>query len=165
MVTRVTGKSSSPRGEFSRERGAGSRESGDRRVEADLLDGGRPGAVQVELAMGGVGLAWFFYMVRPDIPAAIQRTFRPLHALLENKYFFDRFNEIVFAGGSRQLGKGLWKGGDQGVIDSIAVNGTARLVGWVAQISRLFQTGHLYQYAFAMIIGVFILLTFWFNLG
>ncbi|NMG15674.1 NADH-quinone oxidoreductase subunit L [Aromatoleum bremense] len=117
------------------------------------------------LAMGGVGLAWFFYMVRPDIPAAIQRTFRPVHALLENKYFFDRINEIVFAGGSRQLGKGLWKGGDQGLIDGVAVNGTAKLVGWIAQISRLFQTGHLYQYAFAMIIGVFILLTFWFNLG
>ncbi|NMG74761.1 NADH-quinone oxidoreductase subunit L [Aromatoleum diolicum] len=117
------------------------------------------------LAMSGVAVAWFFYMVRPDIPAAIQRTFSPVHALLENKYFFDRFNEIVFAGGSRMLGKGLWKVGDQTIIDGMAVNGTAKLVGWVAQISRLFQTGHLYQYAFAMIIGVFILLTFWFNLG
>lgn len=117
------------------------------------------------LAMSGVAVAWFFYLVRPDIPAAIQRTFSPLHALLENKYFFDRFNEIVFAGGSRMLGAGLWKLGDQTIIDGMAVNGTARLVGWVAQISRLFQTGHLYQYAFAMIIGVFILLTFWFNLG
>ncbi len=117
------------------------------------------------LAMGGVVVAWFFYMVRPDIPAAIQRTFRPIYNLLENKYFFDRFNEIVFAGGSRLVGTGLWKGGDQGLIDGLAVNGTARMVGWVAQITRLFQTGHLYQYAFAMIIGVFILLTFWFNLG
>ncbi|MBN8440542.1 MAG: NADH-quinone oxidoreductase subunit L [Thauera sp.] len=113
------------------------------------------------LAMGGVGLAWFFYMVRPDIPAAIQRTFKPLYVLLDNKYYFDRFNEVFFAGGSRLLGKGLWKIGDQGVIDGIAVNGTARLVGWIAQISRLFQTGHLYQYAFVMIIGVFVLLTFW----
>jgi NADH-quinone oxidoreductase subunit L len=117
------------------------------------------------LAMSGVAVAWFFYMVRPDIPAAIQRTFRPVHSLLENKYYFDRFNEIVFAGGSRMLGNGLWKAGDQAIIDGVAVNGTAKLVGWVAQISRLFQTGHLYQYAFAMIIGVFILLTFWFNLG
>ncbi len=72
---------------------------------------------------------------------------------------------MFFAGGSRLLGKGLWKIGDQGVIDGIAVNGTARLVGWIAQISRLFQTGHLYQYAFVMIIGVFVLLTFWFNRG
>jgi NADH-quinone oxidoreductase subunit L len=117
------------------------------------------------LAMSGVAVAWFFYMVRPDIPAKIQRAFSAVHALLENKYFFDRFNEVVFAGGARLLGRGLWKAGDQAVIDGMAVNGTARLVGWVAQVSRLFQTGHLYQYAFAMIIGVFILLTFWFNVG
>jgi NADH-quinone oxidoreductase subunit L len=117
------------------------------------------------LAMGGVVLAWFFYLVRPDIPAAIQRTFRPLHTLLENKYYFDRFNEVFFASGSRLIGAGLWKGGDQGLIDGIAINGTARMVGWVSQVTRLFQTGHLYQYAFTMIIGVFILLTFWFNLG
>ncbi|MHB1373513.1 MAG: NADH-quinone oxidoreductase subunit L [Thauera sp.] len=117
------------------------------------------------LAIGGVALAWFFYMKRPDIPAAIQRTFKPIHSLLENKYFFDRFNEIFFAGGAQALGKGLWKAGDQGLIDGVAVNGSAKLVGWVAQMSRLFQTGHLYQYAFMMIIGVFILLTFWFNRG
>ncbi len=117
------------------------------------------------LAIGGVALAWYFYLVKPEIPAAIERTFKPLHTLLDNKYYFDRFNEIFFAGGSRLLGKGLWKAGDQGLIDGIAVNGSARLIGWIAQMSRLFQTGHLYQYAFTMIIGVFILLTFWFNRG
>ena len=117
------------------------------------------------LAMGGVALAWFFYMVRPDIPAAIQRRLRPINTLLENKYYFDRFNEVVFAAGSRMLGAGLWKGGDRALIDGVAVNGSARLVGWIAQMSRLFQSGHLYQYAFAMIIGVFVLLTFWFNIG
>ena len=117
------------------------------------------------LAISGVVLAWFFYLVRPGIPVAIQRIFKPIHSLLENKYFFDRFNEIVFSGGARLLGKGLWKFGDQGLIDGIAVNGTARLVAWIAQMSRLFQTGHLYQYAFTMIIGVFVLLTFWFNRG
>ncbi len=119
------------------------------------------------LALAGVVFAWIFYIVKPGIPAAIQRTFQPLHTLLDNKYYFDRFNEIFFAGGARLLGKGLWKGGDQGLIDGVAIHGTAKMVGWVAQIARLFQTGHLYQYAFAMIIGVFILLTFWlkFNLG
>ncbi|ACK54505.1 NADH-quinone oxidoreductase subunit L [Thauera aminoaromatica] len=117
------------------------------------------------LAMGGVALAWFFYMKRPDIPAAIQRTFKPIHTLLENKYYFDRFNEIFFAAGARLLGRGLWKAGDQALIDGVAVNGSARLVGWMAQMSRLFQTGHLYQYAFMMIIGVFVLLTYWFNRG
>src|SRR5574337_1096532 len=115
------------------------------------------------LAMGGVVVAWFFYLVRPDIPAAIQRAFHPIYVLLDNKYFFDRFNEVFFAGGARLLGKGLWMGGDQGLIDGVAVNGSAKLVGWIAQISRHFQTGHIYQYAFSMIIGVFILLTYWLN--
>ena len=115
------------------------------------------------LAMGGVVVAWFFYLVRPDIPAAIQRIFNPIYVLLDNKYFFDRFNEIFFAGGSRLIGKGLWKGGDQGLIDGVAINGSAKLVAWVAQLSRQFQTGHIYQYAFSMIIGVFIFLTYWLN--
>ena len=115
------------------------------------------------LAMGGVVVAWFFYLVRPDIPAAIQRIFSPIYVLLDNKYFFDRFNEIFFAGGSRLIGKGLWKGGDQGLIDGVAINGSAKLVVWIAQLSRQFQTGHIYQYAFSMIIGVFIFLTYWLN--
>jgi NADH-quinone oxidoreductase subunit L len=117
------------------------------------------------LAMSGVVLAWFFYMVAPSIPAAIMRTFKPIHTLLENKYYFDKFNEIVFAGGARLLGRGFWKVGDQTIIDGMIVNGAARVVGLIAQLSRLFQTGHIYQYAFSMIIGVFILLTFWFNRG
>lgn len=117
------------------------------------------------LAMGGVVVAWFFYLVRPDIPAAIQRTFKPIHSVLENKYFFDKFNEVFFAGGSRLIGTGLWKVGDVGLIDGVAVNGSARLVGWISKLSSLLQTGHIYQYAFAMIIGVFILLTFWFDRG
>ncbi|MFN3984328.1 MAG: NADH-quinone oxidoreductase subunit L [Rhodocyclaceae bacterium] len=117
------------------------------------------------LAAGGVGLAWYFYMRRPDIPAWIQARFAAVYRVLDNKYYFDRFNEVVFAGGSRLLGSGLWRFGDRALIDGVAVNGTARLVGWIAQISRLVQTGHLYQYAFAMIIGVFVMLTFWFSLG
>ena len=117
------------------------------------------------LAMSGVVLAWFFYMVAPSIPAAIMRTFKPIHTLLENKYYFDRFNELVFAGGARLLGRGLWKFGDQAVIDGMLVNGSAKFVGLIAQLSRLFQSGHIYQYAFSMIFGVVILLTFWFNRG
>jgi NADH-quinone oxidoreductase subunit L len=117
------------------------------------------------LAMSGVVLAWFFYMVSPAIPAAIMRTFKPIHTLLENKYYFDKFNELVFAGGARLLGRGFWKVGDQTIIDGMIVNGSAKVVGLIAQLSRLFQTGHIYQYAFSMIIGVFILLTFWFNRG
>jgi len=104
-------------------------------------------------------------MVAPSIPAAIMRTFKPIHTLLENKYYFDRFNELVFAGGARLLGRGLWKFGDQAVIDGMVVNGSAKFVGFIAQLSRLFQSGHIYQYAFSMIFGVVILLTFWFNRG
>jgi NADH-quinone oxidoreductase subunit L len=115
------------------------------------------------LAMCGVAVSWFFYLKRPDIPAAIQKAVMPLYTLLENKYYFDKFNDVVFAGGARMLGRGLWKAGDETVIDGVMVNGTARMVGWISALVRLFQTGHIYQYAFSMIIGVFVLLTFWFN--
>ncbi|MDD3353847.1 NADH-quinone oxidoreductase subunit L [Zoogloea sp.] len=122
-------------------------------------------SVPFALGMAGVVTAYVFYMVAPAIPAAIMRTFKPIHTLLENKYYFDKFNELVFAGGARLLGKGLWKVGDQALIDGMVVNGSAKFVGFIAQLSRLFQSGHIYQYAFSMIIGVFILLTFWFNRG
>jgi len=115
------------------------------------------------LAMGGVLLSYLFYMVAPGIPAAIQRTFKPVHALLENKYFFDRFNEIFFAAGARLVGRGLWKGGDQVLIDGVAVNGSAQVVGMLAQVSRLLQSGHIYMYAFMMIIGVVLFLEFFFR--
>jgi NADH-quinone oxidoreductase subunit L len=117
------------------------------------------------LAMSGVGLSWFFYLKRPDIPAAIQKAAMPLYTLLDNKYYFDKFNEVFFAAGSRFLGRGLWQAGDRVLIDGVMVNGSARVVGWIAAVVRLFQTGHIYQYAFSMIIGVFLLLTFWFNRG
>lgn len=115
------------------------------------------------LALAGVALSWFFYMKRPDIPAAIQRRFSAINTLLENKYYFDKINEFVFAGGARLLGKGLWRGGDVTVIDGLIVNGSAKLVGWMATAIRLFQTGYIYHYAFTMIIGVFVLMTLWIN--
>ena len=117
------------------------------------------------LAVAGIVVAWFFYLIAPAVPTAILRIFKPVHTLLENKYYFDKFNEIVFAGGARLLGRGLWKIGDQVLIDGLVVNGSAKAVGVVAQLSRLFQSGHIYQYAFSMIIGLFVLLTFWFNQG
>jgi NADH-quinone oxidoreductase subunit L len=115
------------------------------------------------LAMSGVVLSWFFYLVKPEIPAAIARVAKPIYVLFENKYYFDKFNEVVFAAGARLLGRGLWKAGDQSLIDGLVVNGSAKAVGWVAGVVRLFQSGHIYQYAFSMIIGVFVLLTLWFN--
>jgi NADH-quinone oxidoreductase subunit L len=115
------------------------------------------------LALAGVALSWFFYMKRPDIPAAIQRRFSAINTLFENKYYFDKINEVVFAGGARLLGKCLWRGGDVAVIDGVIVNGSAKLVGWIAAVSRYFQTGYVYHYAFTMIIGVFVLMTLWIN--
>ena len=69
--------------------------------------------------------------------------------------------KIVVAGGARLLGRGLWKGGDAGIIDGLIVGGAVRIVGWTAVLVRLFQSGHIYQYAFTMIFGVCALLTFW----
>ncbi|HQC80500.1 MAG TPA: NADH-quinone oxidoreductase subunit L, partial [Accumulibacter sp.] len=113
------------------------------------------------LAFSGVALSWVFYMKRPDIPAAIKQKFEWLYKLLENKYYFDKFNEVVFAGGARLLGKGFWRGGDAGLIDGLIVGGAVRLVSLFSKLARLFQTGHIYHYAFTMIIGVFVLMTLW----
>jgi len=111
------------------------------------------------LAASGVALSWFFYMKRPDIPAAIKQKLNLIYIILENKYGFDAFNEKVFAGGSRYIGDKLWRIGDIKIIDGTMVNGTARLIGRIAGVIRHLQSGLIYHYAFAMIIGVFLLLT------
>ena len=113
------------------------------------------------LASSGVALAWFFYMKRPDIPAKIQTKFSLINRVLENKYYFDSFNEKVFAAGSRFIGNKLWLIGDVKIIDGAIVNGTANLVVKLSGIVRKLQTGLIYHYAFAMIIGVFFMLSFY----
>jgi len=112
------------------------------------------------LAIGGVVLAWFLYIRRPDLPAVIKEKLQPLPAILEKKYGFDDFNDWFFAGGARRLGTGLWAWGDKTIIDGIMVNGTARMIGLFAGAARRMQTGYIYHYAFTMIFGVFALLTF-----
>jgi len=111
------------------------------------------------LAAAGVGLSWFFYMKRPDIPAAIQKRFSLIYLILDKKYGFDIFNDWFFAGGARMLGGRLWRWGDVTVIDGWMVNGSARLVGKIAGVVRHLQSGYIYHYAFAMIIGVLLLAT------
>jgi NADH-quinone oxidoreductase subunit L len=111
------------------------------------------------LALGGVATAYVFYLVNPKIPTAIHAHTRFINRILENKYFFDWFNEHVLAAGARLLGRGLWKIGDVGLIDGLLVNGSARLVGAVSSLTRLVQTGHLYWYALVMILGVVGLMT------
>ena len=115
------------------------------------------------LALSGAATAWYLYIVRPDLPAVIKRKLAFPAMILEEKYGFDRFNDWFFAGGARLLGRGLWKGGDQILIDGVMVNGSAAAVGWISSLVRLFQTGRIYQYAFGMIFGVFALLTLWIN--
>jgi NADH-quinone oxidoreductase subunit L len=110
------------------------------------------------LALGGVVTAWFFYLKAPHIPAALDRHLKPVRTVLENKYYMDWFNEHVLAAGARKLGMGLWKGGDQAVIDG-AINGSARGIGGLAGLLRQAQTGRLYTYALVMLLGIFALLT------
>ncbi|TCV90812.1 NADH-quinone oxidoreductase subunit L [Sulfurirhabdus autotrophica] len=109
------------------------------------------------LALSGVVVSWYFYMKRPDIPAMMKDRFSLIYIILENKYGFDAFNDWFFAGGVRKLGGVLWRIGDVKIIDGFFVNGTARLIGWSSRMIRYFQSGYIYHYAFAMIIGVFVL--------
>lgn len=113
------------------------------------------------LALAGVALSYFFYMVKPEIPAAIKARFGFVYRILENKYYMDWINEHIFAPAARGLGRGLWKGGDVAVIDGVLINGSARVVGWVASVVRLFQSGYIYHYALVMIVGVLALMS-WF---
>lgn len=113
------------------------------------------------LMLAGLLSAYVLYIVRTQWPAAIQKSFGWLHTLWMEKYYLDRFNLWFFAGGARRLGSSLWAKADQGVIDGFLVNGSARLVTSVAAVLRLGQTGFLYHYAIAMILGVALLL-WWF---
>lgn len=117
------------------------------------------------LALAGVASSYYMYMVNPALPTAIKRIFHPIYTLLENKYYLDWINENILARGARALGVGLWKGGDQAVIDGALVNGSWKLVGWVAGVVRRVQTGYIYHYALVMILGIFVLMTYfvWLN--
>ena len=117
------------------------------------------------LALSGVVLAYYMYMVNPALPTAIKRNLNPVYQLLENKYYLDWFNENVLARGMRATGTLFWKVGDQKLIDGVLVNGSWKLVGWISGIVRRLQSGYIYHYAFGMIIGVFVLMTYfvWLN--
>jgi NADH-quinone oxidoreductase subunit L len=112
-------------------------------------------------AMAGLGTAWYVYTQKPSIAEAAATRFRVIYQVLLNKYGFDRFYEIFFAGGARGTGWTLWKLGDVLVIDGLLVNGSAKMVGWLSGVVRHVQSGYLYHYAFSMIIGLLLLLS-WF---
>ena len=112
------------------------------------------------LALAGVVTAWYMYLVNPKVPAFFARTLRPLIFVMENKYFMDWINENILAKGARGLGLSLWKVGDRAIIDGLFVNGSWKVVGWVSGVVRWFQSGFLYHYALVMILGVFVLMTY-----
>jgi NADH-quinone oxidoreductase subunit L len=110
------------------------------------------------LAVAGVASAYYCYMINPRVPAWFYDTFKSVHTLLDNKYYMDKINELVFAAGARGIGRGLSKVGDQTLIDGLIVNGSANAVGWLSGITRTLQTGYIYHYAFTMILAVAIYL-------
>jgi NADH-quinone oxidoreductase subunit L len=111
-------------------------------------------SIPLWLALSGVFFAWLFFLKKPALADSAERSFKWLHTILVNKYGFDWFNEHVIAPCARGLGMGLWKGGDEALIDGVGVNGSARLVGWFSSVMRYAQSGYLYHYAFAMILGL-----------
>lgn len=115
------------------------------------------------LALAGVAMSWYFYLVNPAVPAALDRFFTSIgiKKLLDEKYYMDHLYINGFAAGGRVLGTLFWKVGDTFIIDGLLVNGTARLVGLFASAVRKLQTGYIYHYAFAMIIGAIGLMTWW----
>jgi len=127
-----------------------------------VLHGLAPGPTW--LAALGVISAWYIYLKNPQLSNHIKSKVEWLYRLLDNKYYFDRFNEIVFAATARGIGQVLWRLGDALMIDGLIVNGSARLVGWFSGVVRHMQTGYLNHYAFAMISGLILLLG-WVVLG
>jgi NADH-quinone oxidoreductase subunit L len=106
------------------------------------------------LALAGVVAAYYCYMVNRKVPEWFYSKFHAIHTLLDNKYYMDKINEVVFARGARVLGNGLWNVGDRTLIDGLIVNGSAKVVGWFSALIRHLQSGYIYHYAFVMILGV-----------
>jgi NADH-quinone oxidoreductase subunit L len=110
------------------------------------------------LAAAGFVAAWLFFLKKPEWADMAAKVFKAPRFVLENKYGFDWFNENVLAAGTRLVGGSLWRAGDQGLIDGLIVNGSARTVAWLSSVMRYAQSGYLYHYAFAMIMGLAALL-------
>ena len=106
------------------------------------------------LAVAGVVSAWYCYLINPKVPAWFHAKFGAVYTLLDNKYYMDKINDVVFAAGARALGRGFSNTGDRSLIDGLIVNGSARAVGWFSTVTRTFQTGYIYHYAFTMIVAL-----------
>ena len=113
------------------------------------------------LMLTGLAISTLIYLFRPSIAGAIRNRMSGIYRLLDNKYYFDEFYQKVFARGSVRLGRGLWHKGDAAFLDAGFVNGSARVVQWLAARVRRWQTGFLDDYAFVMIIGLIGILAVW----
>ncbi len=111
------------------------------------------------MMVGGIATAWLFSLYKTQWADAVMKKCHRTYYVLDSLYGFDRFNEIVFVNGVKKLGNLLWKVSDMGVIDKMAVNGSARLVGFIGSVVRPIQTGYVYHYAFFMIFSLLIILT------
>jgi len=109
----------------------------------------------------GFAVAWVFYIRRPDMPADLARQHQVLYRFLLNKWYFDELYDRVIVGPAIWLGRLLWKGGDGWLIDGFGPDGvSSRVLDVTRNVVRL-QTGYMYHYAFAMLIGVAAFIT-WF---
>jgi len=111
------------------------------------------------LAVAGVGTAYYFTLHRPDMADLLKRKLKVVVTVLENNYYFDKFNQFVFAGGCRKIGRLFWRVGDTRIIDGLVINGSAKTIGWFSGVVRHLQTGYLYHYAIAIILGLLGMLT------
>jgi len=112
----------------------------------------------------GIALAYVFYMFFPSLPSVMVRLFRPIHALFFNKWYVDELYDAVFVKPAVALGRLFWTKGDIGTIDALGPDGVSSLVGRFSAFCSRLQTGYVFHYAFAMLIGVVALIT-WYARG
>jgi len=109
----------------------------------------------------GIAVAYWFYMFRPEMPARVASAFRPLYNLSFRKWYFDELYDLLFVRPAFWIGRGLWKSGDGAIIDGFGPDGVASATRDIARRASRLQTGYVYHYAFAMLIGVVALVSWY----
>jgi NADH-quinone oxidoreductase subunit L len=132
----------------------------------DTIEEAHHAPVLVKLAptvmgLAGIALAYLMYMVMPGLPAALAARFRPVYLFLLNKWYFDELYDFLFVFPAQRLGRLLWRGGDEAIIDRFGPDGIAAATIRLARRASALQTGYVYHYAFAMLIGVVVLITWY----
>ncbi|MEE8226918.1 MAG: NADH-quinone oxidoreductase subunit L, partial [Kiloniellales bacterium] len=115
----------------------------------------------VVMGVGGIGLAVVMYILKPDLPGMLVARVRPIYLFVHNKWYFDELYDWLFVQPAHYLGAGLWRSGDGAVIDGVGPDGIAAATRNLARRAGRLQSGYLYHYAFAMLIGVVALITWY----